>query len=143
MSNLRVALIAEGETDFLLVEAALKAILPAPFILTLIQPEATQPRLGTGWGGVLRWGRQSQERGFPSLEDDPTLSNFQIFVIHLDADVAEANYADLGLEMEERAARTSLGLIESTLPKWRTVGIASGIFAHELSASTKRCSRPQ
>lgn len=34
MSELRVALIAEGPTDAIVIEAALKALLPRPFVLT-------------------------------------------------------------------------------------------------------------
>ena len=41
---LKIGLIAEGPTDFEVIQAALKAILPDPFIMTLLQPEATQPR---------------------------------------------------------------------------------------------------
>jgi hypothetical protein len=55
MSDLRVAWVAEGPTDAVIVEAALKALLPRPFVLTQLQPEETRPKLGTGWGGVLRW----------------------------------------------------------------------------------------
>lgn len=43
MSELRIALIAEGPTDAVIIEAALKAILGRPFILQTIQPEATRP----------------------------------------------------------------------------------------------------
>lgn len=46
MSELRVALIAEGPTDSVLIEAALKAILGRPFTLAPLQPEATRPQMG-------------------------------------------------------------------------------------------------
>ena len=49
MSELRIALVAEGPTDYVIIEAALKAVLPKPFILTQLQPEATRPDLGQGW----------------------------------------------------------------------------------------------
>lgn len=55
MSNLHIALVAEGETDLVIIEAALKAIIERPFILTKLQPEATNPKMGTGWSGVLKW----------------------------------------------------------------------------------------
>src|SRR6478672_6431271 len=44
MSDLRVALVAEGPLDRVIIEAALKAVIPRPFILTLLQPEPTDPR---------------------------------------------------------------------------------------------------
>lgn len=52
MSDLRVALIAEGPTDVVVIEAALKALLPRSFVLAQLQPEPTRPKMGTGWGGV-------------------------------------------------------------------------------------------
>lgn len=96
MSELRVALMAEGPTDSVLIEAALMAILDRPFTLTTLQPESTRPRLGTGWCGVFKWCREFAARSYASLEADPTLPGFDLFVIHVDADVAEKSYADGG-----------------------------------------------
>jgi hypothetical protein len=81
MSELRIALVSEGSTDAVIIEAALKAVFCVPFVLTLIQPEPTRPKLGTGWGGVLRWCRDFALRGYASLEEDPTLPGFNLFVI--------------------------------------------------------------
>lgn len=105
MSNLRIALVAEGPTDFLVIEAALKAILPRPFVLQLLQPEATRPDLGNGWGGVLKWCRDGCQRGYGALENDPTLALFDLLIIHLDADVADKSYADCGDEIEQAATQ--------------------------------------
>lgn len=103
MSDLRVALIAEGPTDAIVVEAALKALLPRPFVLTQLQPEPTKPKLGTGWGGVLRWCDTFATRGLARFEDDPTLPGFDLFVVHIDADVAEKRYADVSDDMAKLA----------------------------------------
>jgi hypothetical protein len=94
-----VALAAEGDTDAIVTHAALKALLPRPFILATIQPEPTRPRLGTGWGGVLRWCLEFAARGYARLEDDLTLPGFDLFVIHADADIAKYAYADVGPEI--------------------------------------------
>ena len=51
---LQIGLVAEGHTDFVIIEAALSAILDCSFVLTLLQPEPTQPTLGSGWSGVLK-----------------------------------------------------------------------------------------
>lgn len=99
MSDLRVALVAEGPTDAIVIEAALKALLPRPFVLTQLQPEPTRPKLGTGWGGVLRWCLDFAVRGHARFEDDPTLPGFDLFVVHIDADVAEKGYADVSDEI--------------------------------------------
>lgn len=106
MSDLRVALVAEGPTDGIIIEAALKALLSRPFVLTQLQPEITRPKLGTGWGGVLRWCLDFAKRGHARLEDDPTLPGFDLFVLHLDADVAEASYADVSRELDAVATQS-------------------------------------
>ena len=103
MSELRVALVAEGPTDAVIIEAALKALLPRPFVLTLLQPEATNPQIGTGWGGVLRWCDAFAERAGSSFEGDPLMEGFDMFVLHVDADVAELAYANVSEDIAERA----------------------------------------
>ncbi|MGA2546175.1 MAG: hypothetical protein ABSF43_06490 [Rectinemataceae bacterium] len=96
MSELAIGLVAEGITDFVIIEAALKACLKNPFVLTLLQPEETRPEMQGGWGGVYKWCRAEATMGFGSLEFDPTLSRFDLLIIHIDADVAEDNYSDIG-----------------------------------------------
>ncbi len=99
MSKLRVALVAEGPTDAIIIESALKALLAKPFVITQLQPEPTRPKMGTGWGGVLRWCRDFASRGCSGLENDPTLPGFDLFVLHVDADVTECNYSDVSPEI--------------------------------------------
>lgn len=95
MSDLRIALVAEGPTDAIIIGAALQALLPRPFVLTLLQPEPTTPSVGTGWGGVLRWCQAFVDGGHGQLEADPTLPGFDLFVLHADADVADQSYANV------------------------------------------------
>ncbi|OPA84777.1 hypothetical protein BFW86_23790 [Pseudomonas fluorescens] len=114
MSDLRIALIAEGKTDLVVVEAALKAILLEPFVLKLIQPEASSRELGEGWGGVAKWCHQSVERGEGVLDDDPTLFLYDFYIIHLDADVAGMTYAHARLE--ELAQQHSWGALPCQMP---------------------------
>lgn len=100
MSNpLRIALVAEGATEREVIDAALKVILaPRSFVLTQLQPEATNPDMGAGWGGVLKWCHQLAARCQPGgrpVEADPTLSNFDGVVLQLDADVATFAYSQL------------------------------------------------
>ena len=98
MSELRIALVAEGPTDYVLIEAALKAVLPQPFILTQLQPEATRPDLGQGWSGVLKWCQAASQRHQGPLELDPTLLGFDLLILHLDVDVSTMAYHDCGPE---------------------------------------------
>src|ERR1041384_5394909 len=87
MSDLRIGLVAEGPLDRVTIEAALKAIIPRPFVLTLLQPEPRDPRPTNGWCGVLKWCQQFAARGQASLEVDPTLAGFfDLYVLHVHAD---------------------------------------------------------
>lgn len=104
MSDPRIALVAEGSTDFVIIEAALKAVLQRPFVPTLLQPESTRPEMGSGWGGVFKWCQEFRLRGAASIEVDPTLANFDMVIVHLDADVAGKRYADCGPTVEQVAA---------------------------------------
>jgi len=96
VSDLRIALVSEGPTDKVLIEAALKAVLPVPFILSPLATTATRPDLGGGWCGVFKWCREVAGRGSVSLETDPTLPGFDLFIVHVDADVADASYSVAG-----------------------------------------------
>lgn len=116
MSDLRVALVAEGPTDAIVIEAALKALLPRPFVLSTLQPEPTLPKLGGGWGGVLRWCREFAARGHARFEDDPRLPGYDLFVIHVDADVAEQQYADVSADIARLAGQRDWPTLPKLLP---------------------------
>lgn len=103
MSELRIALVAEGPTDYEIIHAALRAVLPQSFVMTLLQPEVTRPATGSGWGGVLKWCHAASQRHVGPLDTDPTLADFDLIIIHLDADVAGMRYADCGPEVEPTA----------------------------------------
>lgn len=99
MSELRIALVAEGPTDYVIIEAALKAILPDPFIMTQLQPEATIPEMGNGWCGVLKWCYATSKRQTGPIDQDPTLIGYDIIIIHIDVDVAAMTYDNGGEDM--------------------------------------------
>lgn len=108
MSDLRIALVAEGDTDTVIVDAALSAVLGSrPFILTQLQPEKTKPAMGAGWGGVLKWCHAANQRHAGSLDDDPTLQVFDLLIIQLDVDVAGFQYADHGPAIAELAVASA------------------------------------
>jgi hypothetical protein len=116
MSEPRIALVAEGPTDYEVIQAALKAILPDRFTLTLLQPEATPAVMGTGWGGVLKWCDAAGRRHAASLDTDPTLEGFDLLVIHLDMDVAQKQYADCGLGVPEQATANGWAALPCHMP---------------------------
>lgn len=104
---LRIGLVAEGPTDYEIINAALNAILSVPFKITLLQPEATQTQFGGGWGGVLKWCHAASQRHSGPLMQDPTLSLFDLLILHLDADVAAKTYADCGPAVQGMAQNFS------------------------------------
>lgn len=112
----RIALVAEGPTDYEVIHAALKAFLPDRFTLILLQPEATPTVMGTGWGGVLKWCSAAGARHAGTLDNDPTLEGFDLLVIHLDVDVAHQQYADCGLEVPEQAAAKGWAVLPCAMP---------------------------
>lgn len=94
---LRIAVVAEGPTDFIVIEAALRSILgdrQAHF--RLLQPEecaafegmSSFGPAGGGWRGVYNWCQKAIERTSGNLEDDYVFSECDLLIMHLDADVA-------------------------------------------------------
>lgn len=125
----RIALIAEGPTDFIVIEAALKATLQRPFVLNQLQPEPTRPEMGGGWGGVFKWCQEFRQRGAASIEADPTLSQFDMVIVHLDADVADKSYADNGPAVALAArALQPLPCAQPCPPPANTVAALEGVL---------------
>ena len=100
--TLRIAFVAEGPTDKIVIEAVLKSILAdRSFILKQLQPEdslAFGP-LGAGWSGVYRWCKQSSKRGQGCLSRDALLfAIYDLLILHIDADVAGMRYQDNSID---------------------------------------------
>jgi hypothetical protein len=93
----RIALVAEGITDYEAVHAIVAAVLrDRPFVLRLLQPEesvafrgagAVGP-LGGGWEGVYHWTQELRERAGRVSADVALFQGHDLMVMHLDADVA-------------------------------------------------------
>lgn len=116
MSELNIALVVEGDTDLVIIEAALKAIVERPFTLTQLQPEVTRPKMGTGWSGVLKWCDASSQRHPACLDSDPTLEQFDLLIIHLDVDVSSASYANAGAVVQAMAVQKGWGVLPCAQP---------------------------
>jgi len=93
---LRIALVAEGPTDGVVIRAAVRSILGSgDFVLTQLQPEESLAfgQEGTGWVGVYRWCKQRAQRGAGQILGDAVLFHtYDIVIAHLDADVASSSY---------------------------------------------------
>ena len=101
MSNpLRIALVAEGPTDAVVIEAALRAMLgQRSFVLKQVFPEDSSAfgSMGTGWVGVYKWCHAAATRGNGSLSGDGLIfgaGNYDLLLLHLDGDVAGYNYSN-------------------------------------------------
>ena len=80
--SLRIGLVGEGPTDFIVIEAALNSILEdTEFVLSSIHPEVSAITDKAGWKGVLWW----CEHVFSKT--DP-LANYDIVIVQVDADIA-------------------------------------------------------
>ena len=99
---LRIAAAVEGPTDVIVLEAILCALLPgAEFEFQTLQPEGSvafgtggAAAFGTvGWVGVYRWCRQVACEGGGSVSGSSALSNHDVLIVHVDADVAGKTYA--------------------------------------------------
>lgn len=95
--SLRIAAAVEGPTDAIVLRAILKAFLPdTDFVFQTLQPEGSVAfgSTGAGWVGVYRWSRQSAREGSGSVSGSSALSNHDVLIVHVDADVAGKKYAD-------------------------------------------------
>ena len=97
---LRIALVAEGPTDAVVIEAALRSMLAGrSFVLKQVFPEDSSAfgAMGTGWVGVYRWCHAAAARGTGSLSGDKLIfdaGNYDLLLLHLDGDVAGYDYGD-------------------------------------------------
>jgi len=107
-STLRIALVAEGVTDYVVLKAAVESMLNGQsFDMKLLQPEGSVAFIGQGdagpfgggWKGVYRWCDQAADRGGGTLSGDPLFLGYDVLVLHLDADVAGEDPANAQVPM--------------------------------------------
>jgi len=98
----RVAFVMEGPTDYVVLRAALRALLGGrDFEPTNIWPELDEnlrPKSEAGWGGVYKWCRQVLDQADGPARENPIFALNDIVVIQVDADVARMKYQDYGIE---------------------------------------------
>ena len=100
----RVAVAVEGPTDSLVLKAIIRSLLDgADFEFQILQPEdsaafgANFGPNGAGWRGVYSWSRQAAKEGGGSLSGSSALSQWDILIIHVDADVADKTYTSANI----------------------------------------------
>ncbi len=102
---LRVSVVCEGDTDYLVIEAVLASILDEDFVCTMIQPEQATfagsdfGEMGPGWTGVRNWCEGLKERygDLESAVDAQPLAASHLLVLHVDADIAA--HSEIDVEM--------------------------------------------
>lgn len=112
-----VAIVAEGPTDQVLLEAATRASASREFRFLTIQPESSDafggfgPH-GSGWKGVRRWCREVANAGGGVIQFiSPSYgSRIDLLLVHVDADIASD--PELG---EERPCPPAYSTVERLL----------------------------
>lgn len=96
---LRIAAVVEGPTDYVVLQAVVKALLPERETqFTYLFPKMSEVfqqipgDLGLGWAGVYRWCHQTAKVGGGSVSGSFLFDNHDILLVHLDADVADKTY---------------------------------------------------
>ena len=106
---LRIALVSEGVTDFVVLKSAINSMLGGQaFLINLVQPEGSLAFSGGGdagphgggWKGVKAWCQQAADRAGGSWPADPVFLQHDLVVLHLDADVAGETAQEAGLPCE-------------------------------------------
>ncbi len=86
-STVRIALVAEGVTDYEMLNAAIESMLNGQsFDMKLLQPEGSVAftgagsagALGGGWKGVYKWCLQAVARSGGSVGNDPLFLAYDI-----------------------------------------------------------------
>ncbi len=104
--TLKIALVAEGITDYEVLSPAIELMLGGQaYDLKLLQPEGSVAfdgagnagPLGGGWRGVYQWCLQSTQRSGGNLSGDPLFFNYDLLLLHLDADVASEDPASFAI----------------------------------------------
>ena len=96
---IRIAVVVEGPTDFVVITAAIASLLKGQdFEPTMVQPEFSESfetiggATGLGWPGVYRWSQQAASEGQGHLRNSILFTFHDLLVLQLDADVAEKSY---------------------------------------------------
>ena len=103
MSNpVRVAFVMEGPTDYVVLRAAVRALLAGrDFEPTSIWPELDEnlrPKTEGGWGGVYKWCRQVLDQAGGASSENPVFAMNDMIIIQVDADMARMKYQDYGIK---------------------------------------------
>jgi hypothetical protein len=98
----KVAFVMEGSTDYVVLRAAVRALLKGrDFEPTSVWPELDanlRPMAEGGWGGVYKWCRQLLKQADGPARDNPVFAMNDMVVIQVDADVARKKYSDYGIK---------------------------------------------
>lgn len=94
----RIAFVIEGPTDYIVLRAAVSALLAGrEFVPTVIRPELDNnlaAQSGGGWGGVYKWCRQTVSQTGGPVGGNPLFGLHDVVVMQVDADVARMSYSN-------------------------------------------------
>jgi len=102
---LRIALAVEGDTDLIVIKAAIASLLLGREVeFTTLQPEHSLAfgilggDTGMGWSGVYRWCRQTASEGGGRVSGSALFKFHDILIVHIDGDVAGMTYESANIE---------------------------------------------
>jgi hypothetical protein len=94
---LRIALVAEGKTDIVVLKAAIGEMVGnREFVATQVCPESSDSfgrSTGGGWAAVYLWCRQMVKQAGDQARDHPFFGDHDLLVLHVDADLAGNQYS--------------------------------------------------
>lgn len=105
----RIAVVAEGPTDFVVINSIFQNYLgDRSYDMKLLQPEEsvafmTPPSFGErggGWAGVFKWCQQAILRSSKDFATDILFQTYDLFILHVDVDVAHSTYSDANINCE-------------------------------------------
>ncbi len=130
-----IATVVEGPTDYVLLEAVVRRLIPGDHRFRPLQPEVPPARTGAGWKGVRRWCRETWEVKGSSLElllSSAAGERVDLLIIHVDCDVAGEQDLQEGVSDPVAApnplcppiSRTA-GFLREVLARWLRVELAA------------------
>lgn len=97
-SPLRIGLVVEGPTDFVVLESIIGKLLDGrEYEAVALQPslsDAFAATTGGGWTATYLWCRQTLEQTGSTMHANPLFDFHDLLIMQVDADVAEKSYTD-------------------------------------------------
>lgn len=121
MKNLSIGIVAEGPTDYNMIQSLVLEVIPGDHFFAILQPEISATEgfgaFGAGWKGVREWCFSiAQEHGNLANLMKAFVPILDILIIHIDADVSRE--AEVNCSKPCPPASDTICAIESVIQGW-------------------------